>query len=585
MKSDGKQARVLICDRIAEVGIELLQQEAEVDVKIGLSPAELQSIVGDYDAVVVRSATKIGAEIIDRADRLKVIGRAGAGLDNIDVITAKERGIKVVNCPDANTRAVAEHTMALILGLARRLPRADLSMKEGRWEKSKLMGTGLVGKTLGIVGFGRIGREVAIRAHAFGMRVQVNQRRPTPELNLEAKVEAVDLEDLLKESDFVTLHLPAKPETERMIGLKQLALMKPTAYLINTARGSVVDEADLLEALDKGLIAGAALDVFAKEPAIDSALAQHERVLATPHIAASTEDAQQTAALMVARQILEVILEETETVEVPLSLRVVPTDQVVPHEQVDPRRVERLSERLKTEGILSSPPVVVQVEDHYVVLDGATRVTALQRLNYPHIIVQSVVPEEGLSLHTWFHAIRSYDPAKLVKVLGDIPEIDIIESSTRTVLDEMVEYGGLCYLHTVDGKIFLIVAAQGANHLQALNNLTSTYYNAAEFVTRTLSKNVSSLQGEFPDLTALVVFPEYTVDQVLQISRVGRVLPAGITRFIIPGRVLRLNADLAFLKSDETLARKNEWLREIVLKKLVGNEVRYYEEPVYLLDE
>jgi phosphoglycerate dehydrogenase-like enzyme len=161
MKSDGKQARVLICDRIAEVGIELLQQEAEVDVKIGLSPAELQSIVGDYDAVVVRSATKIGAEIIDRADRLKVIGRAGAGLDNIDVITAKERGIKVVNCPDANTRAVAEHTMALILGLARRLPRADLSMKEGRWEKSKLMGTGLVGKTLGIVGFGRIGREVA----------------------------------------------------------------------------------------------------------------------------------------------------------------------------------------------------------------------------------------------------------------------------------------------------------------------------------------------------------------------------------------------------------------------------------------
>jgi phosphoglycerate dehydrogenase-like enzyme len=576
---------VLICDRIAEVGIELLREEADVDVQTGLSPDELLGIVSDYEAVVVRSATQIGPDVIERADSLKVIARAGAGLDNIDVVAAKEHGIKVVNCPDANTRAVAEHTMALILGLARRLPRADLSMKEGRWEKSKLMGTGLVGKTLGIIGFGRIGREVAIRAHAFGMRILVNQRRPTPELNLEAKVEAVDLVDLLKESDFVTLHVPARPDTERLIGLEQMALMKPTAYLINTARGSVVDETDLLEALDKDLIAGAALDVFAKEPAVNSALAQHQRVLATPHIAASTEDAQQTAALTVARQILDVFKEDVVTVEVPLSLRVVPADQVIPHEYVDMRRVDRLTERLKAEGMLSSPPVVVDVEDHFVVLDGATRVTALQRLGCSHIIVQLVAPEGGLSLHTWYHAIRQFDPVELVKMLDDLPEIIMKESSTKTVLDEMFEYGGLCYVHTVEGKVFLVLAAQGANHLQALNKLTTTYYKAAGSITRTLNKNLSGLQNEFPDLSALVVFPEYSIDQVLQISRAGRVLPAGITRFIIPGRVLRLNADLNYLKSDDTLIRKNEWLRELVLEKLANSAVRYYEEPVYLLDE
>lgn len=584
MESNGQQPRVLICDKIADAGIEMLQEYAEVDVKTGLSPEELQKIVGRYDAIVVRSATKVRANIIERADRLKVIGRAGAGLDNIDVVAAQKQNIKVVNCPDANTRAVAEHTMALILGLARRIPRADLSMKEGRWEKSKLLGTGLVGKTLGIIGFGRIGREVAIRAQAFGMRILVNQRRPTPELNLEAKVEAVDLVDLLKESDFVTLHVPAKPETERMIGLEQLALMKRSAYLINTARGSVVAEDDLLEALEKGLISGAALDVFAKEPAIGSKLAQHERVLATPHIAASTEDAQTLAAVTVARQIIDVIKTSTPPVENPLALKVVPLDKVLPHENTDPRRVKKLAGRLEAEGILSNPPVVVESDGKYVVLDGATRVIAFKHLNYPHAIVQVVPKDGGLSLHTWFHAIRQLDSAQLIKMLDDLPEISMKESSAPKVLDDMLEYGGLCYLHTNDGKVYFVQATSGTNHLQALNKLTETYIQAG-LVTRTLNDDVEALQKEYNDFTALAVFPEYTVDQVLQIARAGRVLPAGITRFIIPGRVLRLNADLEYLKSDVSLNEKNKWLCQLVLDKLANSEVRYYEEPVYLLDE
>ena len=297
----------MICDKIADIGIEMLQEYAEVDVRTGLGPEELIPIIGDYEAVVVRSATKIRSNIIEHGRRLNVIGRAGAGLDNIDVAAAEERGIKVVNSPDANTAAVAELTLAMLLGLARHLPRADASMKAGRWAKKELMGTGLVGKTLGLIGFGRIGRQVASRAGAFGMKVLAYQRRPNPEVNQALGVKAVDLAELLQQSDFVSVHVPASPATEKLIGAEQLAQMKPTAYLINTARGAVVDEAALLEALNAGQLAGAALDVYVQEPVVDSELARHERVIATPHIAASTEDAQHLAAVTVVEQIIEIL--------------------------------------------------------------------------------------------------------------------------------------------------------------------------------------------------------------------------------------------------------------------------------------
>ena len=581
MKSDEQRPRVLICDRIHPAGIELLREVADVDDK-KVSPAELLTMIDEYDAVVVRSGTQITEDVIRQGTRLKVIGRAGAGLDNIAVSAAQNRGIKVVNCPDANTLAVAEHTLALLLALARHLPDANRSLKEGKWEKNKLMGTGLTDKVLGIIGFGRIGRQVAVRAKAFGMRVLVNQHRSTPELNLKLEVEAVDLLDLLREADFVSLHVPAKPETQLLIGAEQLALMKPTAYLINTARGSVVDEDALLAALDAGQIAGAALDVFAEEPATHSELVQHERVIATPHIAASTEDAQQEAAIAVARQVIEVLRDGQ--FENPLSLQVVSLDKVFAHENVDPHRVQKLAERLAVEDVLVNPPVVIGSGDHYVVLDGATRTAALKQLDYPHTIVQVVSDKDKLVLHTWFHAIRKSDPAKLVKMLDDLPEVSLIESKPQSVLDEMIEYGGLCYLHTVNDKVFRIEPAAGVNRLDALNKLTTAYIEAC-YLSRTLTKDIKTLQQEYPDLTALVVFPEYTVDQILQIAQAGQVVPAGITRFIIPGRVLRINADLDYLKSERSLSEKARWLNRLVMNKLLKGEIRYYEEPVYLLDE
>ena len=582
MKAEGRRPRILICDAIADRGVELLKQHGRVDILTGLKPDELLNMIDRYDAIVVQSQTRITAAIINQGHNLKVIGQAGSGLDNIDVIAANGRGIKVVNCPDANTRAVAEHTMALLLGLARQLPRADLTMKAGKWKKNKLLGTGLFGKTLGIIGFGRIGREVAKRAQGFGMKILVNQSRPTPELNLEGQIEPVDLIELLHDSDFVTLHVPAKAETFHLIGAKELAVMKPTAYLLNTARGSVIDENDLLDALNNSVIAGAALDVFAKEPAINSALAQHERVIASPHIGASTEDAQNLAAETVARQIIDII--QDVPVENSLSLKVVPAERVYLHENTDERRVTDLARRLTEDGILSNPPVVVESDDHYVVLDGATRVTAFKTLRIPHVIVQLVSPQAGVNLQTWFHAIRNIDPAQLLKVLDEIPEISVRSTDSQHVLNEMFDYGGICHIRTVDDRFFLVCPAPEVNHLQALNRLTETYIDASH-VSRTLDDDIASLREEYPDFSALVIFPKYTVEQILQIAAAGQAVPAGITRFIIPGRVLRINMDLEFLKSDASLLEKNMRLRQFVNDKLGKGEVRYYAEPVYLLDE
>lgn len=574
--------RVLVCDPIAENGLTLLAQHTDVDIRTDLKPQEILAIIDQYQGVVVRSATTMTAEIIERGHNLKVIGRAGAGLDNIDVRKAQEKHIAVVNAPDANTVAVAEHTMGLLLALARRLPRADESLKAGKWEKQSFMGTGLVGKTLGLVGFGRIGRQVAIRAQAFGMKILVNQLRPTPELNL-AEARNVDLHELLHLSDFVSLHVPMRADTQGIIGRAELARMKPTAYIINTARGGVVDEDALLEALSDGRLAGAALDVFVTEPATNTALIQHDKVIATPHIAASTEDAQRVASLAVAEQIVE-ILRDVE-VENILPLRVVPMDKIFPHESIDPKRVDKLAARLDAEGLLRNPTVVMQVEDKYMVLDGATRTAAFKKLGYPHTVVQICSPETGLGLHTWYHVAQKIEVEDLLDLLRAIPNIALVPSTAEKADDDMFAYGSLCYLHTADGRVFLVQTAAGLNRLDALNKLTETYI-ATCTVDRTLEKDLITLKNDYPNLAALIVFPEYTVSQVMQVTLSGRYFPAGITRFLIPGRILRLNAELAILKSAEmSLADKSKWLYDFLEEKTKHNAIRYYGEPVYLLDE
>jgi hypothetical protein len=267
---------------------------------------------------------------------------------------------------------------------------------------------------------------------------------------------------------------------------------------------------------------------------------------------------------------------------IPLSLQVVSLEQVLLHENTDQRRVDRLKARLSADGILSNPPIVIKTNSHYVVLDGATRTEAFKQLNYPDIVVQVVSPDNGVDLHTWHHVIGGLTQPDLLKMLADIPEIEVKKSNLQKVYSEL--YNGLCYLHTASDEVYIINAAPDAEPFYALNKLTETYISGTH-VERTLNKKMTTLRNEFPEMTALVVFPEYTIDRVLHIAQSGQRMPAGITRFIIQGRVLRVNVDLDYLKSNKPLAEKNAWLRQLIVKKLNNGAVRYYQEPVYLLDE
>ncbi len=300
--------RILIADPVAQEGIDLLRTVGRVDVRTGLKPGEIIAAIGDYDALVVRSETKVTRPVIEAGRRLSVIGRAGVGVDNIDLDAATERGVVVVNAPQGNTVAAAEHTVALLLALARHLPRADASMREGKWDRKALLGTEVRGKTLGIVGLGKIGSEVARRAVAMEMRV-LGHDPFVPEDRLRAiGVEAAPLEQVIKESDFITVHPPLTASTAGMIDREELAMMKDGVRLINVARGGIISEAALADAVKSGKVAGAAIDVFTQEPpAPDNPLLGDPRIIVTPHLGASTAEAQERVALDVAEQIVEIL--------------------------------------------------------------------------------------------------------------------------------------------------------------------------------------------------------------------------------------------------------------------------------------
>jgi D-3-phosphoglycerate dehydrogenase len=298
--------KILVSDTIAKEGIELLKTAGEVTVA-ELSPEELLAQIHDYDALVVRARTKATKEVIEKAAKLKVIGRAGIGVDNIDVKTATARKIPVVNAPKSSTTSVAELAVGYMLALARMVPKADRSMKEGKWDKKAFMGVELSGKTLGLIGLGRIGIETAKRAQAFGMRVVAYSPHAPPEEAKNANVDLCDLGRLLKESDFISIHTKKTPESQGLLGAEAFAKMKPKAFLVNCARGGIVDEAALYNALKDKKIAGAALDVFAVEPLANSPLTTLDNVILSPHIGASTKEGQERAGVQVAEQVLKVL--------------------------------------------------------------------------------------------------------------------------------------------------------------------------------------------------------------------------------------------------------------------------------------
>ncbi|MBI2864528.1 MAG: phosphoglycerate dehydrogenase [Chloroflexi bacterium] len=299
--------KVLITDPIAADGVEMLKSKVAVDEKIGIKPAELISIIDQYDALVVRSETKVTAEVIDAGTNLKVIGRAGVGVDNIDVDAATRRGIAVVNAPTSNNIAAAEHTIALMLSLARHIPIAHGSLKAGQWQRSKFVGVEVRNKTLGVIGLGKVGTEVAKRAQGLEMKVIAFDPFVAPDRARKLGIEMLGLDELLQQSDFVTVHTPLTQGTRGLITERELALMKPSARIINCARGGIVNEEALFKTLEDGKLSGAAIDVFSVEPAVDNILLKSDKVVVTPHLGASTAEAQVGVALDVAEQIIAVL--------------------------------------------------------------------------------------------------------------------------------------------------------------------------------------------------------------------------------------------------------------------------------------
>ena len=304
--TENARPRILIADPIAAEGIEMLRAAGDVDVKTGQPADALIEMIGNYDALVVRSETKVTRAVIEAAGKMVVIGRAGVGVDNIDIPAATERGIIVVNAPQGNTIAAAEHTLALLMALTRHVPQADASMRAGKWDRKTYIGTEIRGKTLGIVGLGKIGSEVARRAVAMEMRVLAADPFVPAERAKAMGVESVDFEQLIMLSDFITVHPPLTASTTGMIGSEQIALMKDVLRLINVARGGIIDEAALAKGVESGKVAGAAIDVFTAEPPGENPLLHDPRVIITPHLGASTAEAQERVALDVAEQIVEI---------------------------------------------------------------------------------------------------------------------------------------------------------------------------------------------------------------------------------------------------------------------------------------
>src|SRR5918911_3133506 len=302
--------KIFVADDVNEGGREPLRAAGfEVEKRTGLRGEELAEALREADGLVVRSETKVTAELLQSLARLRVIGRAGVGVDNIDVAAATEAGVVVMNAPDGNTMTTAEHTLALLLALARRVPQGNASLKAGRWERKKFVGTELRGKTLGVVGLGRIGRVVASRALGFEMRVVAFDPFVAPEQVRDAEIELAPLEEVCARAVFLTVHTPLTPETRGIVGAKEFAQMKPGVYVINCARGGLVDERALHAAIKEGKVAGAALDVFEEEPPpADHPLLALPEVIATPHLGASTREAQEGVAVIVAEQMRDFFL-------------------------------------------------------------------------------------------------------------------------------------------------------------------------------------------------------------------------------------------------------------------------------------
>jgi D-3-phosphoglycerate dehydrogenase len=421
--------KVLVSDPIDQVGIDILSQVGQVDIKTNLSPEDLILTIPDYDALMIRSGTRVTKEVIEAGANLKIIGRAGVGVDNVDVPAATRKGIVVVNSPEGNTIAAAEHTLAMMMAMSRYIPAANQSVKGGKWDRKSFTGVEVYKKTLGIVGLGKIGTHVATVARAMGMKLLAYDPYISHERAEQLGCRLVELDILFQEADYITLHLPKTPETTHLIGAEAIAKMKPTARIVNCARGGIIDEAALAEALKQGKIAGAALDVFEQEPLGESVLRDlGKEMVLTPHLGASTEEAQVNVAVDVAEQIRDVLLglPARSAVNIP-GLRPDLLEQLRPYLQLAETlgnlvgqlaggRVESLNIRLQGElATNQSQPIVVAA------LKGLLSNALQERVNYVNASIEA--KERGIHvIETRDASIKDYTGSLHLLAKGSLGE-------------------------------------------------------------------------------------------------------------------------------------------------------------------
>ena len=407
--------KVIITDRLAEQGVEILRKEKDIDVEVktNLSQEELVACIGEYDALIVRSGTQVTPEVIEAADRLKVIGRAGVGVDNVDVRAATRRGILVVNTPGANTVSAAEHAMTLILALSRNVAPADMSLKGRKWERQKFMGVEVHNKILGIIGLGRIGTEVAKRSLAFGMQVMAADPYISPERAARLDIHLVTVSEIIEKADYISFHLPLTRETYHLLGEKEFAAMKDGVRIINCARGGICDEKALYDAIISGKVAGAALDVFEHEPPLDSPLLDLDSVLTTPHLAASTEEAQINVAIEAANQVIN-------------ALRGHPVRNAVNMPPITPADAEKLRPYIElAEKLGKFQGQIIEGHVTEVNIDYSGEVTS------HNTAIVSIALQKGL-LEVFLGEVVSYVNASLI---AQERGIKIVETKSNTVED------------------------------------------------------------------------------------------------------------------------------------------------------
>ena len=416
--------KVLVADQLAEAGVAALSAQFEVDVRTGLPKEELLAAIPAYDAVVVRSATTIDADVIAAGTNLKVIARAGIGLDNVDVKAATARGVIVCNAPQSNVISAAEHTVALLLSLARNIPQADRSLRDGEWKRSAFEGMELHGKVLGVLGLGRVGTLVAQRCSAFGMRLVAYDPYVSAERAAQMGVELfATVPELCAAADVITVHLPKTPETVGIVGLDELRAMKPGTRIVNTARGGIVDEEALYTALSEGWIAGAALDVFSTEPMTDSKLFTLDNIVVTPHLGASTSEAQDKAGWMVAESVVLALNGDFVPSAVNVSIGAGIAETVKPFMPLA-EKLGRLFTALRADAV-GSPEVTVEYvgkiaeEDDRAVTLSAVKGLLADVVHEPVTFVNApqLAEERGLQISTRT-SVASQDYVSLIRLVG-----------------------------------------------------------------------------------------------------------------------------------------------------------------------